>query len=62
LHDRILEHYDPRKEIVVVCDASDDGLPGILCHVVHGDEKPVFFASRTLSKAEKTTQSYTERL
>jgi hypothetical protein len=50
LDDRILEHYDPRKEIVVVCDAS---LPGILCHVVHGDEKPVFFAPRTLSKAEK---------
>jgi hypothetical protein len=50
---RILEHYDPKKKIVIVCDASDDGLSGILCHIVDGSEKPVFFVSRTLSKAEK---------
>jgi hypothetical protein len=53
LHDRILEHYDPRKQIVIVCDASDDGLSGILCRIVDNLEKPVFFVSRTLSSAEK---------
>jgi hypothetical protein len=53
LQDTVLEHYDPKKRIVVVCDASDDGLSGILCHIVNGEEKPVFFVSRTLTKAEK---------
>jgi RNase H-like domain found in reverse transcriptase len=53
LQGRILEHYDPKKPIVVVCDASDDGLSGILCHIVGNDEKPVFFIWCTLSSAEK---------
>jgi RNase H-like domain found in reverse transcriptase len=49
----VVKYYDPKKEIVVVCDASDTGLSGILCHLVDGVEKPFFFCSRTLSKAEK---------
>jgi RNase H-like domain found in reverse transcriptase/Integrase core domain/Integrase zinc binding domain len=51
--DTILEHFDPNKPIIVVCDASDNGLSGILCHLVENTEKPVFFASRTLNEAEK---------
>jgi hypothetical protein len=49
----ILTHYDPKKQIVITCDASDDGISGILSHRINGEEKPVFFASRTLTKAEK---------
>lgn len=50
---RILVHYDPKKPMVVVCDASDDGISAILCHVIDGVERPVFYASRVISKAEK---------
>jgi hypothetical protein len=54
LNAKILEHYDPKKQMVIVCDASDDGIAAILCHIVNGVEKPVFFVSRVVSKAEKT--------
>jgi hypothetical protein len=53
LDSRILVHYDPRKPMVVVCDASDDGISAILCHIINGEEKPVFFTSRVLTSAEK---------
>jgi RNase H-like domain found in reverse transcriptase len=49
----ILEHFDPDKPIAIVCDASDDGLSGILCHLIDNVEKPVFFASRTVTETEK---------
>ena len=51
--DHILTHYDAKKPIVITCDASDDGISGVLSHRVNGDELPVFFVSRTLSNAEK---------
>lgn len=50
---KLLTHYDPKKEIIVTCDASDDGIAGVLSHRINGEEKPVFFVSRTLSVAEK---------
>jgi RNase H-like domain found in reverse transcriptase len=49
----ILTHYDPKKQIVITCDASDDGISAILSHRINGEERPVFYASRTLTKAEK---------
>jgi hypothetical protein len=49
----LLAHYDSRKPIIITCDASDDGISGILSHRINGEEKPVFFVSRTLTKAEK---------
>lgn len=51
--DHILTHYDPRKKIVVTCDASDEGISGILSHIIDGCERPVFFVSRTLTTAER---------
>lgn len=50
---QLLTHYDPKKEIVIVCDASDSGLGGLICHKVNGEERPVMFVSRTLTPAEK---------
>lgn len=52
----VLEHYDPRKPIVITCDASDDGISGVLSHKINGEEKPVFYVSRTLTKTEKSIQ------
>lgn len=50
---QVLELYDPDKEIVVSADASPYGVGAVLSHVVNGEEKPVLFASSSLSPAEK---------
>ena len=44
-----LKHFDPLKETVLQTDASIKGLGACLLQ----EEKPVFFASRSLSSAEK---------
>lgn len=50
---RVLCPYDPRKPLVLVCDASDTGISAIACCVINGQERPFHFASRVLSPAEK---------
>jgi hypothetical protein len=51
---KLLVHYDPEKDIVLSCDASPYGVGAVLSHVMkNGSEKPVGFASRTLTAAEK---------
>lgn len=50
---KILAHYDPKKPIIVTTDASDKGIGAVLSHRINGQERPVFFISRTLTKAEQ---------
>ena len=50
----LLVHYDPDKPLVLACDASPYGLRAVLSHCMpDGSDKPIAFASRSLSIAEK---------
>ena len=50
----VLAHYDPDMPLVIACDASPVGVAAVLSHrYPDGSERPVAFASRTLSSAER---------
>ena len=49
----LLVHYDPTKTLVLSCDASQYGVGAVLSQVCDGAEKPVAYASRTLTIAER---------
>jgi len=51
---QLLVHFDPKLEIRLACDASAYGIGVVLSHKMpDGSEKPVGFASRTLTQTEK---------
>ena len=45
-------HYDSKLPIKLACDALSYGVGAVLSHVFKDGERPIAFASRTLTKAE----------
>ena len=53
INSEALVHFDPEKPITVLTDSSAYGLGSVICHTIDGMERPIFFASRTLTDAER---------
>ena len=52
--DKLLVHFDHAKPLTLACDASPWGVGAVLSHqYADGTERPIAFASRSLSKAEQ---------
>ena len=52
--DQVLVHYDPSKLLIPSLDAGSHGIGAVLSHRLEdGSEKPIEYASRTLSLAER---------
>ena len=52
--DTVLVHYEPACPLLLACDSSAYGIGAVLSHRMDdGSERPVCFASRTLSAAER---------
>ena len=50
----LLVHYDLQLPLLLACDASPNGIGAVLSHrLPNGDERPIGYVSRTLTKAEK---------
>jgi transposase InsO family protein len=49
----LLQYPDFEKEFIVTCDASADGIGSVLSQGVIGNDLPVGYASRVLTKAER---------
>lgn len=45
--------YNPQLPVMLACDASPTGIAAVLSHKMNGEERPVAFISRSLTRAEQ---------
>ena len=51
---KVLVHYNPKLPLKLDCDGSSVGIGAVLSHIMEtGEEKPIAYASRSLTKAEQ---------
>uniref|UniRef100_A0A2S2ND60 RNA-directed DNA polymerase n=1 Tax=Schizaphis graminum TaxID=13262 RepID=A0A2S2ND60_SCHGA len=50
---QLLVTYNPDLPLILTCDSSSYGVGAVLSHIIDKEEKPIMFASSTLSAAEK---------
>ena len=51
---KVLVHYNPKLPLKLDCNASSMGIGAVLSHIMEtGEEKPIAYASRSLTKAER---------
>ena len=48
----VLVLFDPKKPIIITTDASAYCVGAVMAHIINNEEKPVMFASSTLSPAQ----------
>ena len=60
INSEALVHFDQNKPITVQADSSGYGVGAMLAHRIDGEDRPVYFASRTLSETERN-YSQTEK-
>ena len=51
--DKVLVPYDEKGKLILACDASPYGVGTLISHVMDDEERPIAFASRTLTKSER---------
>ncbi|GBM00373.1 Transposon Tf2-9 polyprotein [Araneus ventricosus] len=51
--DRVIVPFDSELPVMLASDASPVGVAAVLTHIVDNVEKPVAFASRSLTEAER---------
>lgn len=51
--DNLLVHHDPKVKLILSVNASPVGLVAVISHESETEDRPIDFASRTLTTAEK---------
>lgn len=51
--DRVLIPFDPNLPLILTSDASPTGVAAVLSHMINGEEKPIAYASRSLTSSER---------
>lgn len=50
----LLVHFNPNVDLILACDASSYGIGSVLSHKFpNGDDKPITYASHTLTESER---------
>ena len=58
----VLAHYEGAQTLVLTYDASPIGVGAVIAHrTKEGAERPIAFASKTLSPTEKNTRNSTRK-